>query len=309
VPALPFDPIVAGDPAAPALIGVSGGRDSVALLHALVKADYSRLVVCHFDHGWRAESAAEARFTAGLAQRYGLDFVTERCASPAPREAAAREARYAFFARTAAARGCMRVLLAHHADDQIETFLFNLLRGAGGSGLGGMQPISSRTIEGVELEIARPLLGCWREEIDAYIAAAGLEFCEDPSNADPQHTRSRLRHDILPALASAFGRPVRGNLWKAATILAAENEFFSSLEQLREVPAELKVRTVRDLPLALQRRLLLAWLQSHAIPAISFDDVEAVRALLINRSPAKVNLSAGHHVRRRAGLLFIERAS
>jgi tRNA(Ile)-lysidine synthase len=299
------DPAVLGDPGAPALIGVSGGRDSVALLHWLAKAGFQRLVVCHFDHGWRAESSLDAQFVARLAAGYGLDCVAESSAPGPAREAEGRAARYAFFARVAAARGCGRLFLAHHADDQVETFLFNLLRGAGGPGLGGMQPVTRRTVEGVELELVRPLLACWREEIDAYVAGERLEYRDDRSNADPRYSRNRLRHEVLPALAEAMDRPVRGALWKAAAILAGENEFFAALPKLREIAAELEVATLRALPLALQRRLIHAWLSRAAVGEIGFEEVEAVRRLVEQRVPAKINLAGGRHVRRRSGKLFL----
>lgn len=279
----------------------------MALLHALARSGFTRLVVCHLDHAWRPESAEEAEFVHALASSYGVDFETERCASAPVGEAAARHARYSFFARIAAQRQCPRVLLAHHADDQVETFLFNLLRGAGGPGLAGMQPLSRRVIDGIELEIARPLLGCWREEIDAYVTAERLDFREDPSNADPRHARNRLRHEILPALAAAVGRPVRGNLWKAAAILSGENDYFAQLPELQNPPSELDTRAVRALPLALQRRLIHTWLSGHGIESIGFEEVEAVRSLLVQESPAKVNLPGHCHARRRAGRLFIER--
>jgi tRNA(Ile)-lysidine synthase len=171
-----------------------------------------------------------------------------------------------------------------------------------------MQPVSRRIVDGLELEIARPLLGCWREEIDAFVAAERIEFREDASNASPRHARNRLRHEILPALAAAVGRPVRGNLWKAAAILSAENEYFARLPELQNPPAELDARAARALPLALQRRLIHAWLTSHGIEALGFEEVESVRLLLVSESPAKVNLPGDRHARRRAGRLFIERA-
>ncbi len=307
-----MDAAALGDPAEPALIGVSGGPDSIALLHSLATAGFQNLLVCHLDHGWRPESAEEARFVCETASRLGYETVVERAdlsAAEGSLEAAAREARYAFFARVAATRGVSRVLLAHHADDQVETFLFNLLRGAGGPGLSGMQPISRRVIDGTPLTLLRPLLACWREEIDAYLHAHQLEYRIDPSNSDTRHTRNRLRHEILPALAEAFGRPVRGALWKAAAILSAENEFIGAQPELQDVPAELDVRKVRALPLAVQRRLIHSWLQKHAISAIGFDEVESVRALVNSTRPAKVNLPGGYHARRRSARVFIEKAT
>jgi tRNA(Ile)-lysidine synthase len=302
-------------PSEPALIGVSGGRDSVALLHALVARGFRQLFVCHFDHALRPESAEDAGFVRRLARRWKLPVVIERedVARRAKRrkqslETAAREARYAFFARVAAARDCPRLLLAHHADDQVETFLFNLFRGAGAAGLAGMAIVSRRTIDGVELAIHRPLLGTWRAEIDAYLAAHALDFREDPSNADPRHTRNRLRHEVLPAIERAFGREVRQALWRASQVLRAESALLEGLLPREPLPAALEVRGLRALPEALQRRQIHAWLRARGVPDVGFGEVEAVRSLLLHEQPAKVNLPGRAHARRRAGQLFLERA-
>ena len=292
----------------PALIGVSGGRDSVMLLHLLATRGH-RLIVCHLDHSLRAESRAEARFVEKLAAQLGCEFVgrRENVAARAKRmkssiETAAREARFAFFAKVARARGVRRVFLAHHADDQVETFLFNLLRGSGSAGLGAMRAVSLRGY----LEIVRPLLGVWREEIDRYVAEHRLAFCEDASNADPRHTRNRVRHEIVPLLTRAFGRDVRGALLRSAEILREEDAYLAALPALARADSpELSVGELRMIPLAVQRRVFLAWLRARGVTEVGFEDVERVRSLLHGRT-AKVNLPGGKHARRRAGKIFVE---
>lgn len=267
------------------------------------------MIVCHLDHALRTESRAEARFVEELARRLGCEFVgrRENVAGRAKEmkcsiETAAREARYAFFAKVARERGVRRVFLAHHADDQVETFLFNLLRGSGAAGLAAMRSSSMRG----DLEIVRPLLGVWREEIDHYVTQHGLEFCEDASNADPRHTRNRVRHEIVPLLTSAFGREVRAALLRSAEILREEDAFLGALPELALANAsELPVGELRGLPLAIQRRVLLAWLRARGIAEIGFEEVERVRSLLAGRV-AKVNLPDARHARRRAGRLFVE---
>lgn len=292
----------------PALIGVSGGRDSVALLHWLATRGH-RLIVCHLDHALRAESREEAEFVRKMTARVGCECVVrqENVGARAKRmkcsiETAAREARYAFFAKVARARRVRRVFLAHHADDQVETFLFNLLRGSGAAGLAAMRATALRG----DLEIVRPLLGVWREEIDSYVAEHGLEFCEDPSNTDRRHTRNRVRHEILPLLAEAFGREVRGALLRSAEILREEDAFLCALPEMGIATAvQLSVKEMRELPLAMQRRVLLAWLRGRGVGEIGFEEVERVRSLLAGRV-AKVNLPGGEHARRRAGKIFTE---
>ncbi len=291
------------------LVGVSGGRDSVALLHWLRAQGCERLVACHVDHALRPESGEDARFVEKLAHAWGCEFTTHRVDVRAlakrrklSLETAARKARYAFFATVARERELPRLVLGHHADDQVETFLFNLLRGAGPGGLGGMSAISERA-DG--LQVVRPLLGVWREEIDAYIAAHALPFREDASNADPAHTRNRIRHAALPALSSALGRDVRTALWRAAELLRAEDAHLSNTPELHTVPVELEVATLRALPLALQRRLIHAWLLRGGVGGVGFAEVEAVLRLLEPRV-AKVNLPGARHARRKARRIFLE---
>ena len=294
------------------LIGVSGGRDSVALLHQLLAVGFRQLVVCHLDHGLRPESADDARFVADLAKQHGLDAVVGRqdIAARAKRrrqslETAGREARYGLFAQTARNRECPRLFLAHHADDQVETFLFNLFRGASTSGLAAMRPLTTRVIEGVTLHISRPLLGTWRDEIDAYVAKHGLDFREDASNAELHHTRNRLRHEVIPQLEKAFGREIRQSIWRTAEILREEDALLQSLAGTEPKTPELSVPDLRKEPVALQRRTLLAWLRHGGVANVGVGEVEKVRHMLTARV-AKTNLPGGWHARRREKKLFLQ---
>ena len=286
------------------LVAVSGGRDSMALLHWLLDGGCRQLVVCHLDHGLRPASAQDAEFVRAHAHVLRLPEIIERVEISAGRsvEAAAREARYGFLARAAREQDCNRILLAHHADDQVETYLFNLLRG----GPGAMRAESTRVVDGVLLRLLRPLLGVWREEIDAYIAANRVPFCEDESNADPRFTRNRLRHEAIPALNDVMNRDVRRSIWRAAEILAAEDDFLASRPELAEPPAELDVAALRALPLALQRRLVHRWLAERGVESAGFDEVESVLGLL-GDGAAKMNLPGGLCARRREKRIFIDR--
>jgi tRNA(Ile)-lysidine synthase len=268
--------------------------------------------VLHLDHGLRGSAGgADARFVQRLARRLKLAIITERVDVAALAreerlsvETAARQARYRFFAQAARRTRCRTLVLAHHADDQVETFLFNLLRG-GGSGLGGMRARTVREIEGVRLEILRPWLGVWRAEIEAYAAREKLRYREDASNVSQEHTRNRIRAQALPMLAQAFGRDVRLSLWRAAEVLSAQQEWLN--QSLTLDGEELPVAALRGLPDALQRHTIYEWLRRHRIPEISFTLVENIRALLPpGASRAKVNLPGGSFARRRAGRLFIE---
>ena len=318
------------------LIGVSGGRDSVALLHLLVELGYKRLIVCHFNHQLRGRSSdADARFVEKLAANYNRKIVGQtgkRTARPTTRtedidfeldsadlrvlakkkkmsiETAAREARYSFFAKVAKRRRCRTIFLAHHADDLVETFLMNLLRGAGLTGLAAMREVSTRHIGAVDLTIVRPLLSVWRSEIDAYVRAHWLKFREDASNKNLSPLRNRIRHRVVPYLEKTLGRNIRQNIWRTATIAADEENWIDN--QVRVSPNRddhLSVKELRTLPIALQRRTILKWLRAQNISGIGFDAIERVRSLLDPTAHvAKVNLAKDRHVRRRAGNLFVE---
>ena len=298
------------------LIGVSGGRDSVALLHDLVDAGYKKLIICHLNHELRGRSSkADARFVEKLAAKYELDLAigSAHVRTLAKRkklsiETAAREARYKFFAKVAKQKRCRTIFLAHHADDLVETFLLNLFRGAGLAGLAAMPEVSIRRVDAVDLVIVRPLLGIWRDEIDKYMREHRLKFREDASNKNLAPLRNRLRRRIIPHIEKQFGRKVRMSIWRAATIAAEEEKIFETLlPQTLSGTTALSVQSLAAMPLAVLRRTLHEWLRASGVPNVSYDLIERVRALLDPANPvAKTNLPGNRHVRRRGGKIFIE---
>ena len=281
------------------LVAVSGGVDSVALLEGLVRTG-RKPVVLHVDHGWRAESASEMRTVRALAKKHGLQNPTPKVSLSGKGESSARAARYAFFARAAMTFELRDLVLAHHADDQVETFLLQLLRGAG-AGARGMD--GSREWENLVLH--RPWLALWKKEIIAYARARKLTWSEDATNADTRHRRNLIRGRLLPYLAKLTGPETPRHLWRAAEIARAESEWLDMLCYELAEKSALPVVTLRAAPTAQQRRVILRWLQRRAIADISFADVEAVRGLVLERDPAKINLSRGKFARRRAGAIFI----
>ena len=296
------------------LIGVSGGRDSVALLHWLTNLGYRKLIVCHLNHQLRGRSsAADARFVENLAARYGVDFelgsANVRAIAKKKKnsiETAAREARYSLFAKTAKRRRCHTIFLGHHADDLVETFLLNLIRGAGLTGLAAMRDLSSRHIDGIDLMIVRPLLSVWRSDIDRYVKEYHLRFREDATNKNLVPTRNRIRNRIIPYLEKTLGRNLRQNIWRTA-IIAAEEEKWLDKEVPDSTNAHLSVPRLRALPIALQRRAILKWLRAQNISDVGFDVIERVRSLADREAPvAKVNLPRDRHALRRAGKIFVE---
>ena len=181
------------------LLAFSGGRDSVALLDALMHSNLSApLTLCHVHHGWSARADEWATWCVATAARYGLACEVVRIAmgdiQGESREALARHKRYQALAQRLPARGVL--LTAHHQDDQAESFLLAALRGSGLAGLAAM-PARKAFARG---EHWRPLLSVSRAAIDAYLQAYQLDFLDDPSNADARYRRNALRHDIFPRL-------------------------------------------------------------------------------------------------------------
>lgn len=274
----------------PLVVGVSGGADSLALLHLLCKLRRKRaaqsLHVAHLDHGFRGDVGAEdARFVATVARASGLPvtmcsfdvpaFAQARKLSP---EDAARQARYAFLAGVAHNTGGT-VAVAHNADDQAETVLMHLLRGSGLGGLAGMRPFSRVPVASDDVQLAallgghkepnvpifRPLLAVPRVLVEQYCKEEGLEPRTDASNFDAAYSRNRVRHELLPALQQAFPA-VKTHLSNLATIAAAEDDMLDTLveqEWHRRIASEtcgeqvtFRLAGFSGLPLAMQRRLV-----------------------------------------------------
>lgn len=201
--------------AGPIVVGVSGGGDSVSLVHALCHGNVlphpragcrTPIIVAHAEHDLREDAGRDRDFTAALAARLGLRFVTRRipCRAAAAGsgegvEAAARRLRYEFLVDAARDVGARAVVVAHCADDQVETILHAVLRGTGLAGLAGM-PEARELAEGISL--MRPMLGIGRSVVRRYLLAVGETWLEDPTNADRTFARNFLRHAIVPAVES-----------------------------------------------------------------------------------------------------------
>ena len=195
------------------LVAVSGGADSVALLHLLLalSAELSlSLHVLHVDHGLRPDSARDADFVRGLAARLGVPADVARVTVPAggSLEAGARAERYAALEAHARRLGAQRIAVGHTSDDQAETVLMRILAGAGVRGLVGIPAVRGR--------IVRPLIETRRADLVAALEAAGLSWIEDPSNRDPRFLRNRIRHELLPLLHASYGTDVVATLDRLA---------------------------------------------------------------------------------------------
>lgn len=277
-------------PADRLLLGFSGGVDSLALLHALRAANQA-VLAAHLDHGLRPSSAQQARQAGELARSLGAGFITRRedvgayaAEHKLSIEETARKRRYAFLFEAAAAEGAAAVLSAHQADDQAETVLMHLLRGAGPAGLRSMQPRWLPNPWSETIPLLRPLLGVPRAELEAYCLAHDLTPIEDESNADTRFFRNRVRHELLPPLEAAAPGAAR-RLIQTADLLAAEQAVLDALSQAawqRSLAARgaeylrLSRAALRGEPLALQRSLLRrAWSELGAPGELSFETVQA----------------------------------
>ena len=298
------------------LVAVSGGADSVALLHLLVRYGFRKLVVCHLNHRLRGRAAtADARFVARLAADLGLPcevgHADVRALAPrhgASLELAARQARHAFLAACAAKHRCPRVLFAHHADDQAETILLNLLRGS--AGLKGMREESTHLVAGRRLVFVRPLLEIRRTQLREWLAANGLPWREDRTNARPITARNRLRHEVMPLLESIAGRdpvPAITRAGRIARETAEAVELLLPALHVEDPQGMIHLPTLRALPQALQNAVLHDWLCRHGVPDISAKLLDAARDLTDPARPAAMVLPGGLRLRRRAARLWVER--
>jgi tRNA(Ile)-lysidine synthase len=292
------------------LVGVSGGVDSRVLLHILPMIGFRDLVICHLNHNLRgAESQEDSKFVQSLARQLGLPIHMDKLAElpeTGSLEAAAREARLQFFAGAAEKFSTSSLFLAHHADDQVETFLFNLFRGTGSLDNAAIKTESQVTIGSHRLLIRRPLLQVWKSEIYQFAAACCLKFREDSTNSSREMVRNRVRHDLIPEIERLIGRPVKPALLRTIELAASEGDFLKSFVPEMIDQPELSAPELRKLPVAIQRRTIHGWLRHHNIKECGFDEVESVRSLLNCLAIAKVNLPRGVFCRRRAGRLFLQ---
>jgi tRNA(Ile)-lysidine synthase len=318
------------------LAGVSGGPDSMALMHLLVylAPEFGlQLTVVHLNHGLRPETAErDARFVARAAARLGLPCVVEKrdVAQYQRRrrlslEEAARQVRYDFFSKTADRYGCSRIALGHHADDNAEQVLMNLLRGSGPLGLSGIPPVrpidtrhGRQATSDLQPMVVRPLIAATRAQILGFLSARSVPFLEDESNADLRHLRNRVRGQLLPLIKSAYNPNIVMTLNRVSAILRSEEHWLEA--RTRDLFAQFAATGRRGneitLPLvelsalypAACRRLIRRAVREIKgdLRRISFEHVAAIEALISDTKPfARVDLPGGIHAIRGNGSLTI----
>ena len=304
-------------------VAVSGGADSVALLRVLLELRSELgvvLSVVHFNHKIRGpEAEADEEFVGKLAEKYRLEFL---CTSgDVPRyaeskgiglEAAGREMRYDYF-RSLLGESVDVVATAHTADDQAETVLMRVIRGAGTKGLAGIHPVQwvkkSRSLPAravrddtgsAKWAIVRPMLAVRRKEVDTYLRELGQEWREDLSNRDQRHLRNRVRHTLLPLLEREFNPAVVEVLSDLAEVARGEEEYWAAeLQRVtqREVLESMECGRLKQLPIAVQRRVIREAAE-RAGCSLEFQHVEQVRKLVSAEVGKKVELPQGWSAKR-----------
>ena len=277
------------------VVGVSGGADSLALLHALkTLLGSERLVVAHLDHGWRDASRADAEFVRQTAVSWHIPYHSKRLPPTTQHsnlEASGRQARYQFFAEVAQCEGVTHIAVGHHQDDQVETILMHLLRGSGLTGLRGMSfetPLFGHS----ELLLIRPLLNTSRKMIEQYCQENQLIPRQDETNSDPNFQRNRLRHELLPLLHT-YNNQLSDHLLQLANIISSDDDLLKKMtqESLQRMLVDSGVGWLtlnrsawQALPIALQRRLLRTAVSTltPTLTDIGFRSVEAARLGLEN---------------------------
>ena len=257
------------------LIGLSGGSDSVALTFLsrdlASSLDFVVAGLAHVNHQLRETADRDETFCRALAMRLDLPILVTRAdiqalagSNGCSIEDAARRARYAFFATASAELDATRVAVGHTLDDQAETFLLKVARGAGSTGLGGIYPIRGHVI--------RPLLEVTRRELREYLGALGESWVEDETNADLSNPRNRVRHDVLPHLETALGLPARRAIARAAGLVGEDARYLDEVAGVRlthlavetATGLELDADQLRAEPLPLARRIVLGAMRSLA---------------------------------------------
>jgi tRNA(Ile)-lysidine synthase len=297
------------------LVGVSGGSDSVALTRLLLDLSehghFTVAGVAHLNHGLRDTAARDEAFCGEFARRLGLPIVVEHAAvrDYAAAEAlsiedAARRLRYAFLERGAAGMGANRIAVGHTQDDQAETFLLKLMRGAGLRGLGGIYPQRGAVI--------RPLLDVARDDLRAYLRSRAETWIDDESNEDLENPRNRIRHRVLPELDRALEGSTRPAISRAAALIREDSQWLEALGEERFLTLaqetadglELDTGSLAEVPAPILRRVLLrAMRAAGGDREIGHEHVEAVAALL-NGAQGGVDVP-GSRVELRGGKLVL----
>lgn len=268
-------------------MAVSGGIDSVALLHLLAQRPELKLTVAHFDHGIREDSAEDRRLVEELARRYNLPFVYHMgMLGEEASEAEARAARYDFLHKVREASGADAIITAHHQDDVLETAILNMLRGTNRRGL------SSLKSTGV---VRRPLLHMPKKELLRYAGREGLQWREDSTNSDEKYLRNYVRKYILPRFAESDREVLLGHIYTAHVINREMAEHLVNYLHMQPGMLSLRRQDFIMLPHVIAREVMAEWLLLRAGAEISKAMLERlVISAKTGRTGSKVDVDANY---------------
>lgn len=272
------------------VVAVSGGVDSVVLLHLMAAKPDLRLTVAHYDHGIRADSAEDRKLVQELARAYKLPFVYEAAQLGAgTSEARAREARYAFLHEVRQASGARAIMTAHHQDDVLETIILNLLRGTGRRGLNSLRSTDV---------IVRPLLHVPKKELLRFAMEHGLRWREDSTNADETYLRNYVRRRIMPRFADEHRQALLAIADRAAEHNAALSRELANYLHMQPAAHTLNRHDFILLPHAVAREVLAEWLLIRGGVELNRSMLERlVVAAKTGKAGSKVDVDARHWLR------------
>jgi tRNA(Ile)-lysidine synthase len=303
----------------PWIVGVSGGPDSVFLLHRMLRWK-GRLLVAHLDHGWRGEASGRDRnFVEEIAAKIGV--ATKSAAAPpppkgsvkkSPSEETGRNLRRSFFGNLKKEAGADRILLGHTADDQVETVLMRILEGAGVAGLKG---IPRKTAGGIE----RPLLDTWREDILKYLHEHKIPYRVDESNLDTRFERNWIRHVLIPLLEKRYGKELKKRIFTLGERFREIDEFLETAARRwmkRNVkatdagPLRFQRKPFGALPAALRKRILQIACFERVGIAPNERLLESMDRVVVSGGPSvRLNIGKGAILRNRYEKVSLEIAS
>lgn len=263
------------------MVAVSGGVDSMVLLDVLALQSGLDLVVAHFDHGVRPDSAKDQQLVAQAAQRYALPYIYEEGhLGPDASEAQARKARYDFLERARVQHGAQAIITAHHQDDVLETMLINLIRGTNRKGLSSLQ--SHR-------KLLRPLLKTGKGAMLDYARQHHIIWHEDSTNATDAYLRNRLRHTVLPRLTAAQREQLLTINRRVTEVNAELDQEIAELLHTITPGGKLNRSHFAQLPHALAREILAAWLRAHRVGNLSTKQIERLVIAVKTAQPNTVH--------------------
>ncbi len=296
-------------PGKPVVVGISGGMDSICLFVNLVQTGF-QVVPVHFDHQIRPESTDDALFVQDFTSKMGFELVLGEGNVPLfaqehklSIEEAARERRYRFLFEVCAKKDAQCVMVAHTADDQVETVVMNVIRGSGLNGLAGMSTYQLPNPWSSEYPVVRPMLNIWRTDIEQFINNQDIPFIQDKSNIDRSYYRNRIRHDLIPVLQE-YNPGVKANIWKLAETVSIDLEFIE--EKIREVYQTIvsendkslliDIKPFLKLDLSMQRRILMSVFEKM-VPSqqpYEFEQIERVRkTIAAKKNGSQVDVGGG----------------